>query len=58
MKKLNFGCGRKIKKKWDNCDVQKGAPISFDFNKFPYPLKSNTYDYIWNDKQGGPNLLS
>ena len=21
---------------------------SFDFNKFPYPIKENTYDYVWS----------
>lgn len=47
MKKLNFGCGDNIKKEWDNCDIQKSKEIiSFDFNKFPYPLKDNVYDYI------------
>ncbi len=46
MKKLNFGCGREIRKGWDNCDIQKEAPISFDFDKFPYPLKDDYYDYI------------
>lgn len=47
MKKLNFGCGSDIKDGWDNCDIQPEAPISFDFNKFPYPLKDNYYDYIY-----------
>lgn len=46
-RKLNFGCGNDIRSGWDNVDVQKGARItSFDFNTFPYPLKSNTYDLI------------
>ncbi len=51
MKKLNFGCGRIIKKGWTNVDLQKGKSIdkSFDFNKFPYPLKSNKFDYILVD---------
>lgn len=44
--KLNFGCGKKSKKNWDNADIQPEAPISFDFDKFPYPLKKNHYDYI------------
>jgi predicted SAM-dependent methyltransferase len=40
--KLNFGAGKDIKKEgWDNIDMQ-----DFDFNKFPYPIKDNTYDYI------------
>ena len=46
IKKLNFGCGSDIRKGWDNCDLQEGAPIQFDFNKFPYPLKKNNYDYV------------
>ncbi|MBS3072830.1 methyltransferase domain-containing protein [Candidatus Pacearchaeota archaeon] len=47
MRNLNFGCGRSLRVGWDNCDVQKGERIiSFDFNKFPYPFKDNTYDLI------------
>jgi len=48
MKKLNFGCGQDIKEGWVNVDVQKNAKIdkSFDFDKFPYPLKENEYEYI------------
>ena len=50
MKKLNFGCGDKIWDGFDNVDIQKDEKItkSFDFNKFPYPIKDNTYDYIWS----------
>ena len=49
MKKLNFGSGPDIKEGWDNVDIQKSAKLtkSFDFDKFPYPLKDNTYDYIF-----------
>jgi len=47
MKKLNFGSGRDIKEGWDNCDKQKGKGIiTLNADKFPYPLKDNTYDYI------------
>ena len=48
MKRLNFGCGPDIREGWDNIDVQKGKGItkSFNFDKFPYPIKDNTYDYI------------
>ena len=54
MKKLNFGCGLQIKPKekgWVNVDIQKGNGIdkSFDFNKFPYPFKANTFDHIYID---------
>jgi len=47
MKKLNFGCGEHILEGYDNCDIQKyPGVISFDFDKFPYPIKDNTYDYV------------
>ncbi len=47
MKRLNFGCGNDIREGWDNCDIQREAPISFDFDKFPYKkLKNNYYDYV------------
>ena len=47
IKKLNFGCGNDIREGWDNCDIQPEAPISFDFNVYPYAkLKDNFYDYI------------
>lgn len=51
MKKLNFGCGHDIKRGWDNVDLQKDKRLtnSFDFNKLPYPIKSNTYDYIYEN---------
>lgn len=49
MDKLNFGCGPDIKEGWDNADIQKSPDIqkSFDFNKFPYPLKKNQYKYVY-----------
>ena len=47
MKRLNFGCGNDIREGWDNCDIQPGVPIVFDFNKFPYKkLKDDYYDYV------------
>lgn len=51
MKQLNFGCGTNIRKDWDNADIIKnfGANLVFDTTKFPYPIKSNTYDYILAD---------
>jgi len=50
MKKLNFGCGEDIRTGWDNVDIQKSQKVqkSFDFNKFPYPIKDDTYDYVWS----------
>lgn len=49
MKKLNFGCGTDIKEGWDNVDIQKDKSLtkSFDFDKFPYPIKDNSYDYVY-----------
>lgn len=50
IKKLNFGCGEKIMKGFDNWDIQKevetfgGKQVNFDI--FPYPAKDNTYDLI------------
>jgi ubiquinone/menaquinone biosynthesis C-methylase UbiE len=41
MKKLNFGAGADIREGFDNVDKEQ-----FDFNRFPYPIKDNTYDYI------------
>ena len=48
-KKLNFGCGNDIRKGWDNVDIQKSKKLtkSFDFNKFPYPIRKDSYDYIY-----------
>ncbi|VVB82957.1 Methyltransferase domain protein [uncultured archaeon] len=50
MNKLNFGCGEDIKEGFDNIDVQINPKIqkSFNFDKFPYPIKENSYDYIWS----------
>lgn len=50
VKWLHFGCGDEI---WnidfcDNADIQKEAPLSFDFDKFPYPIKDNTYNYVYS----------
>lgn len=53
-KKLNFGCGVKIKPKkngWINVDIVKEVDVdkSFDFEKFPYPFEDNTFDYVYID---------
>jgi len=51
MKKLNFGCGKDIRKGWINVDIQKGNGIdkSFNFNEYPYPFNDNTFDEILLD---------
>ena len=46
--KLNFGCGTDIKEGYVNADIQEGADLVFDFNKFPYPFKDNEFDYIYS----------
>jgi SAM-dependent methyltransferase len=47
MKKLNLGCGKDIRKGWDNVDMQKEAPISADLNLIPYKFaRANTYDLV------------
>ena len=52
MKKLNFGCGKKRKKRkdWINADIFQGENVDkrFDFNQFPYPFKPNTFNYIYS----------
>ncbi len=49
MKRLNFGSGMDIKQNWDNADWLKseGTNLIFNFEKFPYPIKDNTYDYVY-----------
>jgi len=51
MKKLNFGCGKNIKKGYVNVDVTRfrGVDKVFDFNKFPYPFTGNYFDEIYCD---------
>ena len=51
MRKLNFGCGMKILPGFVNADIQKGdhVDLSFDFLTFPYPIDSNSFDYILID---------
>lgn len=50
--KLNFGCGRRPFKDFVNVDIQKAPWIdkSFDFEKTPYPLPDNTFDYVIADQ--------
>ncbi|MCH7850078.1 MAG: methyltransferase domain-containing protein [Nanoarchaeota archaeon] len=51
MKKLNFGCGTIIKKGYINVDMQKGKGIdkTFNFYKYPYPFKANSFDEVLID---------
>ena len=48
MRKLNFGCGADIREGYDNVDIQEDPRLfkSFDFDKYPYPFESNTYDVV------------
>ena len=43
MKQLNFGSGFDIKEGFENVDKE-----DFDFNSYNYPIKNNTYDYIYS----------
>lgn len=51
MKRLNFGCGKDIKKGYINVDITnfKGVDKMFDFNVFPYPFNDNEFDIIYSD---------
>ncbi len=48
MKKLNLGCGSDIKKGFVNIDLYSDeADIKWDLDKYPYPFKDNTFDFIF-----------
>jgi SAM-dependent methyltransferase len=51
IKKLNFGCGTKIKEDYLNVDMQRGKGIdkTFNFYKYPYPFKDNSFDEVLID---------
>lgn len=51
MKKLNFGCGKDIKKGYTNADVSQleGVDKTFDFNVFPYPFPEDEFNEILAD---------
>lgn len=50
--KLNFGCGKAPIKGWYNVDIQKAPWVdkSFDFEKTPYTLKDNQFEYVLANK--------
>lgn len=49
MNKLNLGCGKDIKEGYINLDCVKlpGVDMIHDINKFPWPLKDNTFDEVY-----------
>lgn len=51
MTKLNFGCGKNIKKGYVNADITRfeGVDKTFDFNVFPYPFSDGEFDEILAD---------
>ncbi len=48
MKRLNLGCGDKIKKGYVNLDFikQPGVDVVHDLSKFPWPFKDNEFDEV------------
>jgi SAM-dependent methyltransferase len=40
---LNFGCGTNIMQGFDNLDLK-----DFDFNRAHYPIKNDTYGYVYS----------
>jgi len=51
MKKLNFGCGKDIRKDYINADIaaREGVDRIFDFNVFPYPFADGEFGEIYAD---------
>lgn len=51
MRKLNFGCGKEIKRGYINVDIIpfEGVDTTLDFNVFPYPFSDNEFDKILAD---------
>lgn len=48
MKKLNIGSGEDYREDYINLDIRKNIKkdIEWDFNNFPYPLKSDFFDEV------------
>ena len=51
IKKLNLGCGKKIKEDYINLDIKAlpGVDVVHDLNKFPYPFDDDRFEYILCD---------
>src|SRR3989344_4658167 len=45
-KKLNFGCGSDIKPGFINVDLMGTPDVKYDLDKYPYPFKENSIDFI------------
>jgi len=50
-KKLTIGCGKDIKEDFVNLDIVKlpGVDVVHNLNKYPWPFKDNTFEYIYCD---------
>ena len=48
MKKLNFACGKDIRKGYVNADILKlkGVDVVHNFDKYPYPFKNNEFEEV------------
>jgi len=51
MRKLNIGCGKKVKPDYINLDMTKFPGVDFihDLNKYPWPFKVSEFDEIYCD---------
>jgi len=46
MIKLNLGCGNDKREGFINADIDGDADLLWDLNRFPYPFKENSVDFI------------
>lgn len=48
-RKINLGCGKKIRKGYLNIDFIKaeGVDIVYDLNQYPWPFQDNTFDEVY-----------